>query len=134
MAFDYARTAATAERLLTRFGQPLVYKAKREGTYDPATGKVTYGYLGEEWLEQEVQAVVLQFDLAKVDGTLIRMTDLRVLLAPTLAKEPRKGDVIVIPVAEYGAPAGFEEYEVVGSQTISPAGLVVLYEAQARKD
>lgn len=133
-AFDYARTADTARRLLDRFGTSIVYKVKEPGIYDPATGKVSYGYLGERWTEQEVKAVILQFDLANVDGTLIQMSDSRVLIEPTLAKEPQKGDVLVMPVFEHGALNGYEEYEVINNRTIAPAGTPVLYEVQARKD
>jgi hypothetical protein len=128
--FDYTRTAATALRLLERFGMSVIYKVKEPGIYDPVTGKVSYGYLGERWTETEVQAVSIQYDLRVVDGNLIRLTDLQILLAPTLAAEPKQGDVVVIPIDG----GEFEEYEVVTNRTISPAGTPVLYEVQARKD
>jgi hypothetical protein len=133
-AFDYSATAQTAERLLARFGAPVIFKVKEPGIYNPATGKVEYGYLGERWSEDEVHAVVLQYDLADIDGTLIQVTDSRVLLAPTLSQEPKKGDVLVMPVLQGGQVVGYEEYEVINNRTIAPAGIPVLYEVQARKD
>lgn len=133
-AFDYARTAQTSARLLGRFGHEIVFKRKEPGVYNQATSKVDYGYLGERWSEVAVQVVVLQYDLVNVDGTLIKMTDSRVLLSPSLGFEPTQGDVLMLPVFEFGSLVGYEEYEVIATQTIAPAGVVVLYEVQARKD
>ncbi|THD06109.1 hypothetical protein [Rhodanobacter lindaniclasticus] len=39
--FDYTNMAATATRLLTRFGTTLQLRRTTPGTYDPVTGKET---------------------------------------------------------------------------------------------
>lgn len=41
--FDYTSTAATATRLLTRFGTTLQLRRTIPGTYDPITGTTTGG-------------------------------------------------------------------------------------------
>ena len=38
MSFDYAKSAATALRLLQQFGQAVTRNASTAGAYDPATG------------------------------------------------------------------------------------------------
>lgn len=41
MSFDYDPLAATATRLLTKFGQELTFTRTSKGAYDPATGTTT---------------------------------------------------------------------------------------------
>lgn len=133
-AFNYPRIASTAQRLLERFGQEIIFKRKEAGAYNPATGKVEYGFLGERWSEYPIWAVVLQYDLVDVDNTLILADDVRVMLSPLLPFKPAQSDVIMLPVIEEGQVMGYEDYEVVKGLTYAPAGVPVLYEAQARKD
>ena len=39
MAFDYAKAAGTAQRLLANFGQTVTLTRATAGTYDPVTGE-----------------------------------------------------------------------------------------------
>ena len=48
-AFDYAKSAATALKLLTKFGRDVVRRNYSTGTYDPATGANAVTYADTTW-------------------------------------------------------------------------------------
>ena len=110
MAFDYARPAATAKRLLTRFGQVVTIKRTTPGAYDPATGTVSGGTVG-----YSCAGAVMNYASRDIDGTLVQRGDVRVLLAPDAAFEPKPTELTVI-----------------NAEATKPAGSPVLYEVQAR--
>ena len=120
MAFDYARPAATAKRLLTRFGQVVtIIKRTTPGAYDPATGTVSGGTVG-----YSCAGAVMNYASRDIDGTLVQRGDVRVLLAPDAAFEPKPGDTVTL--------ADTTELTVINAQATKPAGSPVLYEVQAR--
>lgn len=120
IAFDYSRPAATAKRLLTRFGQVVTVKRVTPGGYDPATGATTadvtngYSCAGE----------VMNYAIRDIDGTLVQRGDVRVLLAPDAAFEPKPGDTVTL--------ADTTVLTVINAQATKPAGSPVRYEVQAR--
>lgn len=116
MSFDYAKTAATATRLLQRFGAAATLKRETVGEYDPATGTtpVTTTSLA-------TTAAVFAYDAKYIDGTLILQGDQRAFLIPSVT--PKQGDKL----AWQGA-----DYTVVAVKPLAPAGVVALYEAQIR--
>jgi len=119
IAFDYARPAATAKRLLTRFGQVVTIKRTTPGAYDPATGTVSGGTVG-----YSCAGAVMNYASRDIDGTLVQRGDVRVLLAPDAAFEPKPGDTVTL--------ADTTVLTVINSRATKPAGLAVLYEIQAR--
>lgn len=116
MTFDYANTAATALRLLQRFGASATIKRETAGAYDPETGSntVTSTTLA-------TTACVFDYPQKYVDGTLIKQGDKQAYLAST--QLPAHGDKLTW--------AGLD-YTVVNFKAIAPAGTAVLYEAQIR--
>lgn len=118
-AFDYAKTAATAARLLARFGQAATLRRRVTGPYNPALG-------GPAMTEQDYPctAAVIDYAARDIDGTLVLQGDKRVLIAPTVAVPPVAGDVLVF--------AGGSSLRAVSVQTTAPAGVPVLYEVQGR--
>lgn len=116
MSFDYPATAATATRLLERFGAAAVIVRTTPGVYDPATGTAT-----PTTADLPTTAAVFAYDQKYIDSTLIQQGDQLAYCAP--AVEPAQGD-------------GFEwqgvTYTVVAVKPTSPAGVPVLYEAQLR--
>jgi hypothetical protein len=116
MAFDYAKTAATATRLLQRFGASATLKVVTGSAYDPATSTTTPTYTSNT-----TTAAVFDYDAKYIDSTLIRTGDKRAYLAP--AHAPKQGDRLTWQGTDY---------EVVAAKTVSPAGVPVLYEAQIR--
>lgn len=115
-AFDYAVTAATATRLLQRFGAAATLKRQTAGAYNPATGAaaVTVTSLA-------TTAAVFAYPQKYIDNTLILQGDQQAYLAPGVA--PQQGDRL----AWQG-----KDYEIVVVKPVSPAGTAVLYEAQIR--
>ena len=116
MTFNYAATAATATRLLERFGAACTLKRETEGTYDPATGTapITVASLA-------TTAAVFAYEQKYIDGTLILQGDQRAYMAPAVT--PRQGDKLTWQG---------KDYEVVAVKPVSPAGVPVLFEAQIR--
>ncbi|MBV7475394.1 hypothetical protein [Pseudoxanthomonas sp. PXM05] len=114
--FNYAATAATATRLLQRFGASATLKRQTTGAYDPSTGTTPVTVT-----ELATTAAVFAYDQKYIDGTLILQGDQRAYLVP--AQVPKQGDVL----AWNG-----KDWRVVAVKPIAPAGTVVLYEAQLR--
>lgn len=116
MSFNYARTSATALRLLQRFGAAATLKRQSAGGYDPSTGSDA---VSETSLS--TTAAVFAYDQKYIDGTLILQGDQRAYLSNE--QTPKQGDVL----AWRGT-----DLQVVAVKPLSPAGTVVLYEAQLR--
>lgn len=115
--FDYARTRATAERLISRFGQT---GALRRTTSDNDPFNPT-----QTTADHTCTFAVLDYAKRDVDGTLIRQTDQMVYLSTSgLAITPETTDQLVVA----GAPL-----TVVSVKPLSPAGTVVFWELQVRK-
>lgn len=115
-SFNYAATAATATRLLTRFGASATLKRQTTGTYDPATGTTPVTVT-----ELATTAAVFAYDQKYIDGTLIMQGDQRAYMAPAVL--PKQGDVL----AWQG-----KDWQVIAVKQLAPAGTPVIYEAQLR--
>lgn len=125
--FDYTKSAATAERLLQKFGQAvtLVRPSTSPPTYDPATGISTpvapASYAG--------RGAVFDYKQTDVNATLVQAGDQRLYLSPFQADgsampEPVTSDDVVL--------ANGKTYSVVRGGEVNPAGTVVLYDLQLR--
>lgn len=115
-AFNYAATAATATRLLQRFGAAATLKRTTTGEYDPELGEAPVTVT-----ELATTAAVFAYDQKYIDGTLILQGDQRAYIVP--ANEPKQGDLL----AWQG-----RDWSIVAVKPISPAGVPVVYEAQLR--
>ena len=115
-AFNYPNTAATATRLLQRFGAAATLKRQTTGTYDPTTGTSPV-----TTTSMATTAAVFAYPQGYIDGTLILQGDQQAYMAP--GEAPKQGDKL----AWQG-----KDYEVVSVKPVSPAGVPVLYEAQIR--
>lgn len=114
--FNYPNTAATATRLLQRFGAACVVKHATGTAYDPATGTMAPTYTSTP-----STAAVFAMPQKYIDGTLILQGDKQAFCAPGV--EVVQGDVLTWQG---------KDYTVVNVKPVSPAGVVVLYEAQIR--
>lgn len=119
-AFDYARHAATAQRLLERFGRAVTLTRKTPGAYEPATGAPGVGTT----TTHAGTAVLLEYTQRDIDGSHIRMGDQRAYIAPDIEITPQTGDTLTI---------GEEVWSVIASRPLAPAGVVVLHDAQVRR-
>ena len=116
MTFNYPATAATATRLLQRFGASCVLKRQTAGAYSPSTGSAT-----PSTASLATTAAVFAYDQKYIDGTLIKQGDQRAYCAP--ATEPKQGDQLTWQSIKY---------TVIAAKPVSPAGVPVLFEAQIR--
>lgn len=115
--FDYARARQTAERLIAKFGTAgAIRRTVTSGPdYDPEITDTDYA----------CTLVTLEYDDAKVDGTLIRKTDKLIYVSTA-------GLSITLAESDKVVAAG-EVYAIENLKPLSPAGIVVYYEVQGRR-
>jgi len=122
-AFDYAKTATTAVRLLTKFGQSVTLARRSTGAYDPTLSAAPV----TETLETR-KAVLLDYDRINFgetlqDGTRIQAGDRRCLMG-TDGSAPTNFDAVVV---------GGERYPIKVVKELNPAGTPVLYDMLIRR-
>ena len=118
MTFGYAKTAATATRLLTQFGRTVTRRAYTAGAYNAATGAATP-------TTTDTSRIGALFDYGDssrrgeqyVRGSLVKAGDKQLLLDPNGAADVSDHYLI-----------GGVEYSVVSASEVNPAGTVVLYD------
>lgn len=128
-AFDYARTRATAERLIARFGQVGALRRTVDDN-DPFNPSQTT-------TDHRCTFAVLDYAKKDIDGTLIRQTDQLVYLSTAgLAIAPETQDRLVVGGAWQSSPVAYiggAVMTIVNVKPLSPAGTVVFWELQVRK-
>lgn len=115
-AFDYARSAATGERLIARFGQAATL-IKPGAITGP--GYAPTAYAADE--EHAIKAIDLMFRMRDAGGTLVTATR-RTLYVSTeglTAVEPEKGDRVRV---------GGTVHEIDEVRPLRPGGTNVLWE------
>lgn len=121
--FNYSKSLATTQKLLTSFGQDVIVKRIITGTYDPAAGSVS----NTETI-YTAKAVLLDYKNADAGNGLsgmIQVNDKKLLVSPVgLTVAPDANDLVTIDS---------EVWNVVNVKIIKPASIVVLYELQIRK-
>lgn len=118
MSFNYSASAATANRLIKKFGTSVGMDRVVLGEYDPDTGTTP-----TTTTTQTVKAVVIDFPQRYIDGTLVRAGDRRAIVSAVGATAPLQGDTFTwksIPQV------------VVSVKELGPAGVAVLYTLQVR--
>lgn len=113
----YDRAAATALRLLTKYGQAVTVKTRTAGAYNTATGSAAV----TETTQAGVGAI-FDYGARDIDGTLIQDGDKQVLLAP-LPVAPEIDDTVSI---------GGAVCTIKGIKTLAPGGTPVLYDLNVR--
>jgi hypothetical protein len=116
--FDYAQAKADADELIAYFGQAATLKRPTVGgsAYNPTQGAPT---------SYDVIVAVLNYDDSEIDGSRVLATDKKVLMA--------RGDLAIDPVTTDRLEIGGVEHWIIAPiRTTAPAGIVVLYELQAR--
>ncbi|MBA8846260.1 hypothetical protein FHW02_004350 [Ochrobactrum sp. RH1CCR137] len=114
--FNYARSVATANRLIDEFGQTgAIRRTETSGDpWNPGTSDMDY----------PCTLVALDYDQKDVDGTLIKSTDKKVYVATKgLTIQPTTTDKVII---------GGIVSTIVQAKPLNPAGMIVYFELQAR--
>lgn len=119
MTFNYAKTAATALRLLTRFGADVTLRnVPSTGTYTPGGTNVPGGPT-----DVTRKGAIFDFGKGQVNaaGGLIQGGDKRLLM-----------EVGVVPSLEDRVVANGVEYVIKGVGEVNPAGVPVVYDLHVR--
>lgn len=114
--FNYARSVATANRLIDKFGQTgAIRRTETSGDpWNPGTSDTDYPCI----------LVALDYDQKDIDGTLIKSTDKKVYVATKgLTIQPTTTDKAII---------GGVVSSILQAKPLNPAGIVVYWELQAR--
>lgn len=115
---NYARMKASADRLITKFGQAAtLLRPTSTGTaFNPTPGAPG---------EYPITVVVEVFSFREIDGTRIKRDDLKVLLAKdALTIEPATSDRLLI---------GGVEYAIMDVRPENPGGTTLMWTIQARR-
>jgi hypothetical protein len=119
--FDYAAKRDTADRLITKFGQAVTFRrSTASGTaFDPTLTPADYATKGAK----------VDFSKRQLASGEVLATDERWLIAA--------GPLALVGITDMQPPdrivIGGVERQVVKAETIAPAGIVVVFDVQARK-
>lgn len=117
-SFDYGRAAATAERLIRKFGAQGAIRRETPGSgpsYDP----------GEPILTDYAAHIVLtDYSNREIDGQRILSTDRQALVEPAIGVEPKTSDLLVT--------ADGAILTIVNVDLLRPATTTVLFVLQVR--
>ncbi len=117
-AFDYARAAQTAERLIRKFGAAGAIRRETPGSgpsYDPGEPTIT---------DHAARIMVTSYSNREVDGQRILATDRKALVEPSVGVEPTTSDLLVTPDGSTLA--------IIDVTLLRPATTTVLYVLQVR--
>lgn len=124
----YGNLAATADRLLRKFGAAATLAVRTSGAYDPATGES-----GVTVTNYAITAVVFDVRNDEIDGALIRANDQRAYISTLPAIPlPGVGDQVIWQGVTYQiAPTDNQSEPAV--KNLAPGGTALLYEAILRR-
>jgi hypothetical protein len=121
--FDYSRSVATANRLLTRFGRTIQVQTVAEGVYDPETSTSTP-------VTTNTDVKACDFDFEDKSGgqiyqsdSLVQIGDRYALVAPTVDDINTSDKLIIDGVT----------WNIINVKRLSPAGVNVLFTVHIRK-
>jgi hypothetical protein len=123
VTYDYSRSVATANRLLTRFGRTIQVQAVTEGTYNPETSTSTP-------VTTNTDAKACDFDFEDKSGgqvyqsdSLVQIGD-RYALVQAVVADINTSDKLIIDGATWN---------IINVKRLSPAGVNVLFNCHIRK-
>jgi hypothetical protein len=119
---DYNALAATAQRLIGKFGRGVTFVKMQPGTYNPSTNAIS----SASSIPYTVKGVRLDYEQDDIDGEVIKLNDLRIFLEA-------KGLGNIVPDTDDRVQFGTEQWTVVRAKPIIPADIPVYYELQLRK-
>lgn len=125
MAFDYARSAATATRLLTNFGQAVTHTNVAEGTYNPATGTFSTTTTNQSAIGVLLEYTTEEAGVIQAAGGLVQANDRKLLLGVS--------GITLSPVPNDTVTVSGVVYTVIKVRTLKPAATVVMYELHLRR-
>jgi len=113
----YSELLLTTARLIADKGQAMTLVSTAPGAYDASTG-----IAAEVETTSSLDGVVVNYPAREVDGTSVQRGDRKVLLAAN-GVVPKIQDTLII---------GGVRNKIIDCKAVSPAGIAVMYTAQAR--
>lgn len=114
----YTSMAATASRLLTKFGMAITIKRTTGNSINPVTGVV----VGGTTVSYTPQGLVQRYRDDQIDGTRILSSDRLVIVDNTI--EPLTTDTITL---------SSQDWSIISVQESKPSTVGIVYFIQARK-
>lgn len=126
MSAFYDRMAATALRLISRFGSEQTLRDITPGSYDPVSGETT----GDTQISQPAQLLLLEFTAQEAgqsyaEGSEIRQGDKKIIIAAKGLAWP--------PALTTRIDVDGVLWQVVNVKEANPAGTPLVYFCQGRK-
>lgn len=123
MTFDYAKPAATAIKLIARYGRTIQHQRITEGPYSPETGSVT-----NTTVSTNVKAVDFDFKLQSAgqvftSDSLVQVGDRYALIG---------AEVVAIDTSDKLLIDGVT-WNIINVKKLAPAGTLVLWNVHIRK-
>lgn len=116
-----SREAATASRLLAKYGEPVVVAFPGAPAFDPVTGAPTTGAAGTTYTAKGYPG---RYESGEIDDTVIRADDVRLILE-LIAQRPATGCTALVDGVTY---------RVMVVKPIRKAGQDVVYICQLRRN
>jgi hypothetical protein len=116
MTFDYSKLAQIALAQIANFGRDVVLKRVMESTYNYTTGTNTGGSTTTE----TIKAVVTDYELKQIDGTIIQRGDKLYTMAAQGLNAPKTNDFL-------------DDWKILAVDTIQTGDTALLYKCQVRK-
>lgn len=132
MALNYTRFRALAERLIEENGRTLQLVRKDQGNpTDPA--KPWRGSTGADDITFDVIGVFIDFEKDDVDGTIVKRTDKRILVADKSVGD-EGGSAANLNIEDYSDVLdGSTRYRIVNPTVIEPGNQRIMYDLQVRQ-
>lgn len=114
----YDKMAATASRLVVKFGKSITIRRTTAGTFDPVTGTQT----GDTTADLTTNGIEQKIDTKLIDGTRIQNGDRMFVF-----------DKTQVPTVEDQIIVNSVPWSIVMVTPVSPAGTDIVYFVQVRK-
>jgi len=127
----YEDSASVANKLLKERGQAITITRNTAGDYDPSTGAAAIITTTQNGWGAVFEYGMQQAGIYNATGSLVKIGDKRLLLSPidstgTELTEPVVGDAVTL--------SDETVYTITQIKILNPAGIVVLYDINLRKD
>lgn len=119
MAFDYSSFQSIAISEIANKGQSLTLTRVTTGAFNPATSEIT----GDSTADETIKAVVTEFKEKQIDGSTVQRGDKLLLVSPDFDAPTLKDKITISGL----------EYSIINVDTVSPAGVDILYKIQVRR-
>ncbi|WP_414461818.1 hypothetical protein [Hyphomicrobium sp. DY-1] len=124
--FNYSKTAASAAKLIKKFGQHGAIRRLVPGNgppYDPGPSTP---------VEFAADLVIVDYTISERDGTLILATDKRAYVSALGLKTTEGVPLDEIKPTDKLVEASGKVWTIILSKPLNPAGVIVLYDLQIR--